>query len=219
MNGKEIEIREGDSLIIYPDIPHEYYAENGKMLVSWIAFDGFQVKSMIKSFGINRSGIYRFIDNNEIHNSIKDVLPLQDIPLTEQCYRGSELVYNFLLTLMKNSRSDESEQKDFTISKIKPAIDFMNKNLGLSIGIEEIAGSIDITPQHFCLIFKSVMNQRPFEYLNSLRINYSKKLLLENRAYTIKKVSELSGYPSQSYFCQIFKRIERITPAEFRKLY
>jgi len=53
----------------------------------------------------------------------------------------------------------------------------MNSHLADQIGIEDIADTMNITSQHFCLLFKSIMNQRPFEYLTSLRINNAKNLL------------------------------------------
>lgn len=220
MSGKEIEIQKGDSIIIFPDVVHEYYPVSDQMIVSWIAFDGFQVRSMFKSIGIDVSGIYRLSNNNEIHEAIRETLEIQNRTITEQSYQGSRMVYSFLLTLMKNYSGDsDSGQGEFTMEKMKPAIDFMSRHLSEQITIEEIAESMKITPQHFCMIFKTAMNQRPFEYLNSLRINHSKHLLINNSEMQLKEVSHLSGYPNHSYFCQIFKKQERLTPADFRKLY
>jgi len=219
MNKKEMKISEGDSLIIYPDVPHEYYPHNGKMIVSWIAFDGFQVGSMFNSIGISKSGIYRLINDREIHKSIKEILPIQNLSFHDQSYEGSRLVYSFLLTLMKNFNSDEKGKSDCTIEKITPALEYMKANISQPITIEDIADSINVTPQHFCLLFKGTLNQRPFEYLNSLRINHSKHLLLNNQDMPVQEISRLSGYPNHSYFCQLFKSGERLTPVEFRKLY
>lgn len=220
LKGRQFEIHEGDGMIIFPDVVHEYYPEKGKMIVSWIAFDGFQVKSMLSAIGIRVSGIYHFKNNKEIHNSIRETLSIQATELTEQSLEGSRYVYSFLLTLMKNfPRENILGSTDMTMAKMKPAIIFMKHHLDEQITIEEIAETMDITPQHFCLIFKSAMNQRPFEYLNSLRINHSKNLLISDYNLPLKEVSRKSGYPNHSYYCQIFKKIERLTPAEFRKLY
>ena len=220
MKNREMEIHTEDSMIIYPDVAHEYYAVNGKMIVSWIAFDGFQVNSMLKSAGIDISNIYRLNNNEEIHQNIKEVLSIQNNDITEQSYIGSKHVYGFLLNLMKNySHDDDQSLRDSTMIAMKPAIDFMNLHLSQQISIEEISQSMKITPQHFCLKFKAAMNQRPFEYLNSLRINYSKHLLINDLDRSVKEISILSGYPNHSYFCQLFKKRERLTPAEFRNLY
>ena len=220
MQGREIAISPGDSLIIFPDVIHEYYPVEGRMIVSWIAFDGFQVNSMIKSIGIELSGIYQFSNNKPIHNAIRDTLKMQNSHLADPSYEGSRQIYSFLLTLMKNfSPNTLHGQSDQTMEKMKPAISFMNDHLKDQITIEEIADTMKISAQHFCLIFKTAMNQRPFEYLNSLRINHSKHLLISRSDLPLNEISRMCGYPNHSYFCMIFKKTERLTPASFRKLY
>ncbi|MBB6480597.1 AraC family transcriptional regulator [Spirochaeta isovalerica] len=220
MGGREQEINEGDSMIIFPDISHHYYAVGGPMIVSWIAFDGFQVASLLKSIGIETSGLYRLGNNKEIHEAIGKTLTLQNCEMTEQGILGSEKVYSFLLTLVKGYDPEHDAMKTGeNLKKIKPALEFMNRHLSEPIGIEDMADSMGISPQHFCLLFKSALNQRPFEYLNSLRLNHSKNLLIDEPDLPLKEVSGRSGYANHSYFCQLFKKQERLTPAEFRKLY
>jgi AraC-like DNA-binding protein len=220
MGGREQEIHEGDSMIIFPDVPHHYFAQDGPMIVSWIAFDGFQTTSLLKSVGIETSGIYRFGNNRSIHEAIGKTIELQDCPMTEQGIQGSQRVYAFLLTLLKGySKSGGNVRARESFKKIKPALEYMEEHLSEPIGIEEIADSMDVSPQHFCLLFKSALQQRPFEYLNSLRLNHGKNLLVDKPILPLKEVSRLSGYANHSYFCQLFKKQERLTPAEFRKLY
>ena len=220
MGGREREIKEGDSLIIYPHIPHYYRAVEGPMIVSWIAFDRFQTSSLLKSIGIETSGIYRLGNNKEIIEAIAQTLDLQKCDVTELGIKGSELVYAFLLTIVKGYDPLLNHlKKEENLIKVKPALDFIRSNLSRSIGIEDMAAVLGITPQHFCQIFKSVLNQRPFEYLNSLRLNHSKNLMIDEPDLPLREVSRRSGYGSHSYFCQLFKKQERLTPAEFRKLY
>jgi AraC-like DNA-binding protein len=53
------------------------------------------------------------------------------------------------------------------------------------------------------------------DWLNSLRIEYAKKLLLKNKKYTIDAISSMSGYSSRSAFYVAFKKVTNITPTEF----
>lgn len=220
MNGSEREIGEGDSMVIYPGIPHHYKAVKGKMIVSWIAFDGFHVGSFLKAMGIDTSGIYRFCNSREIHNAIGETLNLQNVEMTEQGYIGSRMVYSFLVTMMKEYEpSYTGTARSDSKNKVATAVEYMERHLAEPIGIEGIARSAGVTPQHFCLLFKEAYGQRPFEYLNTLRLNYSKNLLINRPELPLKEVSRLSGYPSHSYYCLLFKKQERLTPAEFRKFY
>lgn len=213
--GFETTVKEGDAIIIYPDTAYTYRPISEKLTVSWIAFDGFQVKSMLHSIGVLRSGVYRFHNKTDIYNRINETLYIQQEHITEQGYAGSSYVFNFLLTL---SRSRIRED-DLSIEKIRPAIDFMSENLHRVISIEDIADSMGISSQHFCLLFKSIMKQRPFEYLNTLRISRAKNLLLNRGDLSIKEIANLSGYVNHGYFTQLFKKSERLTPVKFRDIY
>ena len=78
---------------------------------------------------------------------------------------------------------------------------------------------LGVTPQHLCTLFRKTMNVRIFEYINLVRIKNSKEFLLDDAAAAIRDVAYANGFEDVSYFCYIFKRIEKVTPGEFRKLY
>jgi two-component system response regulator YesN len=54
------------------------------------------------------------------------------------------------------------------------------------------------------------------EYLTKVRIEEAKRLL-ENTSYNTTQISFDVGYSDQSYFCKIFKKIEGISPLEYKK--
>jgi two-component system response regulator YesN len=54
------------------------------------------------------------------------------------------------------------------------------------------------------------------EYLGKLRINNA-KLLLQNPSLRIVKISEMVGYQDEKYFSKVFKKMEGLTPGEYRK--
>lgn len=53
------------------------------------------------------------------------------------------------------------------------------------------------------------------DWLNTLRIEYAKSLLLTHNKYTIDAISSMSGYSSRSAFYAAFKKVTNITPTEF----
>ena len=54
------------------------------------------------------------------------------------------------------------------------------------------------------------------EYINELRIERSKTLLL-NQDLTILEVGSVVGFSDQSYYCKMFKRATGVSPDVFRK--
>jgi len=63
------------------------------------------------------------------------------------------------------------------------------------------------------------MGLRIFAYINQIRIQASKADLISHPDKSVKAVAHDCGFDDVSYFCSIFKRYEKITPGDFRKLY
>jgi YesN/AraC family two-component response regulator len=54
-------------------------------------------------------------------------------------------------------------------------------------------------------------------WINRLRIEYAKQLMIDNPDYTIAKISELVGYTEQANFSRQFKLIAGESPLLWRK--
>ena len=59
----------------------------------------------------------------------------------------------------------------------------------------------------------------PVEFLNNMRLEHAKKLLMSNVNLSIKQVSEESGFKDSYYFSRFFKEKTGMTPSTFRKQY
>lgn len=63
--------------------------------------------------------------------------------------------------------------------------------------------------------FKKVTGQSPTEYLTTLRLQYSQKLLQETD-YSIKTIAIRSGFNSDTYYNTLFKKHFNQTPQDYR---
>jgi two-component system response regulator YesN len=54
------------------------------------------------------------------------------------------------------------------------------------------------------------------DYISKMRIDKAKSLL-RDRELPISRIALEVGYPEQSYFTKVFKKIEKCTPKAFRK--
>ncbi|MDF2179374.1 helix-turn-helix domain-containing protein [Aliiglaciecola sp. CAU 1673] len=54
-------------------------------------------------------------------------------------------------------------------------------------------------------------------YLNELRIDHAKALLLSNKSMSMEQIGEAAGFNSQSTFYSAFKKFTGTTPAKFRQ--
>ncbi len=56
------------------------------------------------------------------------------------------------------------------------------------------------------------------EYLNTVRIEESKKYLLDLN-YSISDIAVMMGFSDQSYYTKVFKIYENISPGKYRKMH
>ncbi|WP_303870318.1 PocR ligand-binding domain-containing protein [Acetobacterium wieringae] len=87
-----------------------------------------------------------------------------------------------------------------------------------NLTVEEIAGSACLSPGYAGRIFKDQTGLSMMDYVLKVRIEKSKKLLL-NPHYQIQAIAETVGYEDAGYFTKVFKKLEGITPTQFRKIH
>ena len=96
------------------------------------------------------------------------------------------------------------------------AVDFIRKNYMNRITLEETAARVYLSPAYFSRIFKEEMGCNFNAYVNAVRVEAAKKLLLNDKVALVD-VSTLAGFEGQSYFSKVFKKIAGTTPGRFRE--
>lgn len=98
---------------------------------------------------------------------------------------------------------------------VKKAIEYIHKNFHSSITLEDVADHVKINKCYFCSIFKKETGKSYSEFLNHVRIEKSKELLM-NKNLSILDISLTVGFNNQAYFNTVFKKQVNMTPMEFR---
>jgi len=99
---------------------------------------------------------------------------------------------------------------------IYKALEYINKNYMKKITLEDVASYVHLSPTYFSKLFKDETQYNFNTYLNNVRIEMGKKLLLDE-SIPIVDISNLIGFEDQSYFSKVFKKITGATPGKFRK--
>lgn len=82
------------------------------------------------------------------------------------------------------------------------------------ISLREVAEYVGLNPSYFSNLFKRSTGQSYSYYLNKIRIEESKHLLLKN--YSLSEIAQIVGFSDQSYFTNVFKRQEGISPLRWK---
>ena len=78
-----------------------------------------------------------------------------------------------------------------------------------------MASRCNTTYSNFSHYFKNNTNENYSSYLERIRISHAKELLMTD--LPIDKVAIKVGYTNANSFNRVFKRLEGMTPGEFRK--
>jgi two-component system, response regulator YesN len=84
-----------------------------------------------------------------------------------------------------------------------------------NISRENVAKSIFVSPSYLSTLFKQEMGITFIDYLNKIRI-MNARLLLQNTDRKVYEIAQATGYNDDKYFSQVFKKLEGMTPAEYR---
>ena len=101
----------------------------------------------------------------------------------------------------------------FRDSSLQELIRWTNENYARKITIDEVARMTGYSKYHFCSRFKSLTGMTYLNYLNSVRVSYA--CLLLQRGESVQAVCRATGFENVSYFIQMFKKIQHVTPHQY----
>jgi AraC family transcriptional regulator, arabinose operon regulatory protein len=217
-DGKTFRVKEGSAMLLFKGEPHEYYAISPSWVVHWIVFDGHQVEHFLKyTAGIKASGAF-YVSRPDIFSSkIRNIIDIEQSDTTLKSIKYSSIIYSLLTDIVQYASINPNNSAFNQHFRLKPLFNYIEDNYNKPLTLETMASVTGVTPPHLCTIFKKTTNIRIFQYINSVRIRKSKELLLQNPQMQIKEIALLSGFEDTNYFCSVFKKLEGISPNQFRK--
>jgi len=87
---------------------------------------------------------------------------------------------------------------------------------GEPLTVEQVAKEVYLSPSRLSHIIKSELGITLGDYISKVRVEKA-KALLKDIELPISQIALETGYPDQSYFTKILKKLEKCTPEAFRK--
>ena len=113
--------------------------------------------------------------------------------------------------IIKESIEESTEMLNAIESKMIEEKFYLNENFSS----QDVLVHFEVTRNKLDELLTHIKGLSFADWLNSLRIEYAKNLLLTHNKYTIDAISSMSGYSSRSAFYAAFKKVTNITPTEF----
>lgn len=120
-----------------------------------------------------------------------------------------------LTVLLKEYKEAMTTKESSTVLKAKQ---YVEKNYGEQVTLNDIAKYVCLSPAYFSAIFKTETGMGFVKYLQHVRIEKAKVLLRESHM-SIEAIARQVGYNDIRYFKQLFKNETNVTPKEYRKFY
>ena len=93
---------------------------------------------------------------------------------------------------------------------------YIDANYSKNITLDLLAEITHINKFYLAHSFTEYLGQSPISYLTYKRLSASKELLTSSNL-SIAQVASSTGFSSQSYFSQIFRKETGMTPQQYRK--
>ncbi len=100
--------------------------------------------------------------------------------------------------------------------RIDLAVKFIDDNISSDLTCFDVADCVHVSLRHLNRLCEKSLSMSVANLILSRKIRYAKKLMSEPER-SLLSVSESTGFSSQQQFSKAFKRIEGITPTQYKK--
>ena len=130
-------------------------------------------------------------------------------------------VYALLSSLFRNHTdtdflNNKQSRNIHRYDRIKPAIKYMQTHIDTKVSLTELAHCCNMSPAHFCRLFKQITCTTPVQYFNNLRLHKA-AFLLKQTDKSVAEVAMETGFFDVGYLSRLFKSRFGLTPIQAKK--
>ena len=198
----------------------QYSSKEDLWTLRWVHFYGSNMSGIYEKY-VERGGTPCFqVDNLEAYSGI--IQQIYDIASQNSYIRDMQIFEQLtaLLTLLM-AQSWNPQREGSVPSKrrdVQSVKEYIEKHYQEKITLNLLAEQFFINKFYLTRIFKEQYGISVNSYLLQVRITHAKQLLRFSDL-SIEKVGQECGMNDANYFSRMFKKVEGITPGEYRKMW
>ena len=130
----------------------------------------------------------------------------------------SALEYNAALFKWMVHISDflDADLENRNIRRIRIAVEYVGEHFSSQINMAVVSNYISMNYTQFSNLFKQHTGSSFSDYLKSLRLADSRRLLAD-LSLSVRKVGEMSGFLNEKHFMKCFKQETGVSPSDYRR--
>ncbi|MDQ0459835.1 response regulator transcription factor [Clostridium sardiniense] len=148
--------------------------------------------------------------NNKINKAIEYKNTLRSCTSINDIENNLITILDDLFDILINEEDGSSDYE------LKYILNYIEKNFRSNIMLQDVANHIKVSTPYLSKTFKKHMGTNFNRYVTNRRIEEAKHML-SNTNISISELTFNIGYNEPNYFCKVFKKIEGMTPLEYRE--
>lgn len=128
----------------------------------------------------------------------------------------NSLVYTWFSELISILLPHLPGKPQFFDVRVQQACVYIKRHLGEKLHIKKIAKHVYVSESHLRLLFRQSLGVSPMGYMLQTRTQRARELLM-NSSFRLNEIAEMIGYEDQSQFSRAFRKIEGMTPYDYRQ--
>jgi AraC-like DNA-binding protein len=216
-NKTSIQVGEGDMFVIWPQ--NSYFYESVEAApkparILWMRIGGVLAEEYLHKLGFSEKRLFFKSPDPDKVKAIFNEFSRMAVKYDDTCeFNSISLLYELLIyrcgdsgvSLKQNARLSERVRH------------FMEQEVGRGFNIQQICSVFDISRFTLFNCFKNDMGISPEQYLQRIRINKAKSLLLTTDL-PISRIALFSGYSNEQQMFRQFKKHVFMTPGDYRRV-
>ncbi|SDX34013.1 AraC family transcriptional regulator [Paenibacillus sp. CF384] len=186
--------------------------------VWWIYLSGEGIRDLIGDKRIGDVWAFSFEGNTRLIALMEELWDAASKNDMAYVPRYAALTYEILLEILLHSADLNAPSEPGLVHAIRRAAEFMRMNCAKDLPLQKLADQCGISPAYFSRTFHTQMGMPPLTYLNMLRIELSKQMLITT-SKPVKQIALEAGFSKPSYYIERFRLAEGVTPSVFRDRY
>lgn len=142
-------------------------------------------------------------NTNKVMEEINGLVDIRD---------AREYLVDFIREIRKNLQAENR----LTHPLAQGTMDYIRQNYKQNITLTQVADTLCVNSSYLSRLLKKETGENFVDLLAGFRIDIAKRLLDEPGSKVLD-VCERVGYSDYAYFYQVFKRVEKISPSEYKK--
>lgn len=218
-NRREYEIEPGQLLVIRPNQPHAYGAdERHPWSIYWCHAAGSLAVKLGENVLADKSGpVLEIADHPRLITLFTEMLDeLEHGYGFDRLLPASTALSHLLGLVWKFSRSETNDRVNSTF-RVRQVAEQIRKFPERPVSVMALAATANLSVSHFCALFKHVTGFAPIDYLIHQRVQRACELL-DTTEQSIKRIAGEIGFSDPLYFSRVFRKVHGVSPKAYRSI-